>query len=80
MQDVVVPVTDEVLAKSVVDSHLKSQPKGANLDDISVSNSQDDFPATARPVDPETSRMHFIHHSSFLLLIYMRNPLEHAAF
>ncbi|XP_058102706.1 DNA replication licensing factor MCM2 isoform X1 [Magnolia sinica] len=53
VKDIVDPVTDEMLAKFVVDSHFKSQPKGANLDDKSVGNSQDDFPASAMPVDPE---------------------------
>lgn len=44
------PVTDEMLAKFVVDSHFKSQPKGANNDDKSVSESQD---ASGMPIDPE---------------------------
>lgn len=44
------PVTDEMLAKFVVDSHFKSQPKGANNDDKSVSESQD---ASGMPTDPE---------------------------
>ncbi|KAF9622874.1 hypothetical protein IFM89_035004 [Coptis chinensis] len=53
VKDVVDPVIDEMLASFVVDSHFKSQPKGANLDDTSVNNSQGDSPASARPVDPE---------------------------
>jgi DNA replication licensing factor MCM2 len=48
LQDVVDPVTDEMLAKFVVDSHFKSQPKGGNND--SVSESQD---ASGMPTDPE---------------------------
>ncbi|AES91988.2 putative DNA helicase [Medicago truncatula] len=48
VKDVVDPVTDEMLAKFVVDSHFKSQPKGANND--SVSESQD---ASGMPIDPE---------------------------
>lgn len=52
MQDIVDPVTDEMLAQFVVDSHYKSQAKGANLDK-SISNSQDEFPDSAMPVDPE---------------------------
>lgn len=52
MQDIVDPVADEMLAQFVVGSHFKSQPKGANLDK-STSNSHDDFPASARPVDAE---------------------------
>ena len=46
------PVADEMLAKFVVDSHFKSQPKGGNRDDKSVSESQDDY-ASAMPADPE---------------------------
>ena len=43
MQDVVDPVTDEMLAKFVVDSHFKSQPKGANMDDMTLDESQEDI-------------------------------------
>lgn len=53
VQDVVDPVTDEMLARFVVDSHARSQPKGVNLEDQPVSNSQDDLLASARPADPE---------------------------
>ncbi|XP_043717807.1 DNA replication licensing factor MCM2-like [Telopea speciosissima] len=53
VKDVVDPDTDEMLAKFVVDSHFKSQPKGANMDDKSVSNSIEDPPASVRPVDLE---------------------------
>lgn len=53
LQDIVDPVTDEMLAKFVVDSHFKSQPKGANMDDRSVSESHEDNQASARPVDTE---------------------------
>ncbi|MED6130380.1 MCM DNA helicase complex subunit [Stylosanthes scabra] len=52
VKDVVDPVTDEMLAKFVVDSHSKSQPKGGNRDDKSVTESQDDY-ASGVPVDPE---------------------------
>ncbi|KAK9277392.1 hypothetical protein L1049_006935 [Liquidambar formosana] len=52
VKDVVDPITDEMLAKFVVDSHFKSQPKGANLDK-SLSDSQEDSQPSARPVDPE---------------------------
>ncbi|KAK4261677.1 hypothetical protein QN277_004640 [Acacia crassicarpa] len=34
VKDVVDPVTDEMLARFVVDSHFKSQPKGANMDSL----------------------------------------------
>ncbi|XP_073307306.1 DNA replication licensing factor MCM2 [Primulina huaijiensis] len=46
IKDVVDPVTDEMLAQFVVDSHCKSQPKGANLGDRSTTNSQDDVQAS----------------------------------
>lgn len=52
LQDVVDPVTDEMLAKFVVDSHFKSKPKGGNRDEKSFSESQDVF-ASAMPADPE---------------------------
>ena len=54
MQDVVDPVADELLAEFVVDSHFKSQAKGANIDDRSYSESQEDQ-ASARPVDSEVA-------------------------
>lgn len=47
------PVTDEMLANFVVDSHFKSQPKGGHSDDKPVSESNEDNQASARPVDPE---------------------------
>ncbi|XP_057950035.1 DNA replication licensing factor MCM2 [Malania oleifera] len=53
VKDVVDPVTDEMLAKFVVDSHFKSQPKGANIDEKSFSESQEDIQASARLIDPE---------------------------
>lgn len=53
MQDIVDPVADEMLAKFVVDSHFKSQPKGANIDDRPLSESQEDVQASAGLVDPE---------------------------
>ncbi|KAM7468806.1 hypothetical protein LguiB_016368 [Lonicera macranthoides] len=53
VKDVVDPVVDEMLAKFVVDSHFKSQPKGANLDDKSAGNSQEDIKASATTADPE---------------------------
>ncbi|KAB2064173.1 hypothetical protein ES319_A09G002800v1 [Gossypium barbadense] len=51
VKDVVDPVTDEMLAKFVVDSHFRSQPKGANLDDKAFSESQEEAQASARPDD-----------------------------
>ncbi|KAG6422471.1 hypothetical protein SASPL_119043 [Salvia splendens] len=53
VKDVVDPVTDEMLAQFVVDSHYKSQPKGSNFDDRSVNNSQDENQASAGETDPE---------------------------
>ena len=52
IQDVVDPVTDEILAKFVVESHFNSQPKGANMDEKSSSESQDVY-AAAMPADPD---------------------------
>lgn len=51
MQDVVDPVTDEMLAKFVVDSHFRSQPKGANIDDKAFSESQEESQAPAGLAD-----------------------------
>ena len=44
---------DEMLAKFVVDSHFKYQPKGANLDDKSINNSQEDIDASVMMMDLE---------------------------
>lgn len=51
MQDLVDPVTDEMLARFVVDSHSKSQPKGARMEDELASLPQED----TSPADPEVS-------------------------
>ncbi|KAL6519058.1 hypothetical protein OROHE_017482 [Orobanche hederae] len=53
VKDVVDPVMDEMLAQFVVDSHYKSQPKGANFDHRSTTNSQDDVQDSGRQTDPE---------------------------
>ncbi|GAB2292715.1 hypothetical protein Dimus_026952 [Dionaea muscipula] len=53
VKDVVDPVTDEMLAKFVVDSHFKSQPKGANIEDKSLNTSTDDPDDLSNQVDPE---------------------------
>ncbi|PPS02689.1 hypothetical protein GOBAR_AA17975 [Gossypium barbadense] len=45
VKDVVDPVTDEMLAKFVVDSHFRSQPKGANIDDKAFNESQEESQA-----------------------------------
>ncbi|GAB4841999.1 hypothetical protein Ancab_011958 [Ancistrocladus abbreviatus] len=50
---VVDPVTDEMLAKFVVDSHFKSQLKGANIEDKSISISQEDPEQYSLHADPE---------------------------
>ncbi|KAF7839448.1 DNA replication licensing factor MCM2 [Senna tora] len=41
VKDIVDPVTDEMLAKFVVESHFKSQPKGANIDETSLNEAHD---------------------------------------
>ncbi|KAA3484192.1 DNA replication licensing factor MCM2-like [Gossypium australe] len=51
VKDVVDPVTDEMLAKFVVDSHFRSQPKGANIDDKAFSESQEESQAPAGLAD-----------------------------
>ncbi|GFZ20970.1 minichromosome maintenance (MCM2/3/5) family protein [Actinidia rufa] len=53
VKDVVDPVQDEMLAKFVVDSHFKSQPKGGTIDDKSIGNSQEEVEASGLPVDTE---------------------------
>ncbi|CAN6483834.1 unnamed protein product [Victoria cruziana] len=49
VKDLVDPVTDEMLARFVVDSHSKSQPKGARMEDELASLPQED----TSPADPE---------------------------
>ncbi|XVF86157.1 hypothetical protein PTKIN_Ptkin18bG0017600 [Pterospermum kingtungense] len=51
VKDVVDPVTDEMLARFVVDSHFRSQPKGANIDDKAFSESQEETQASTEPAD-----------------------------
>ncbi|KAL1550542.1 MCM DNA helicase complex subunit [Salvia divinorum] len=51
VKDVVDPVTDEMLAQFVVDSHYNSQPKGSKFDDRN--DSQDKNHASAGQSDPE---------------------------
>lgn len=53
VKDVVDPVIDEMLATFVVDSHFKSQPKGANLDDASANSQGEEDPESIMPLDPE---------------------------
>lgn len=53
MQDIVDPFTDEMLARFVVDSHARSQPKGANLEDRVPTDVDDDPLAAARQADPD---------------------------
>ncbi|KAM6588442.1 DNA replication licensing factor MCM2 [Cannabis sativa] len=53
VKDVVDPIADEMLAKFVVDSHFKSQAKGAHIEDKTFSESQDDVQMSGEPADPE---------------------------
>lgn len=53
MQDIVDPFTDEMLARFVVDSHARSQPKGGNLEDRVVADEEDDPLTVARNADPD---------------------------
>lgn len=66
MQDIVDPITDEMLATFVVDSHARSQPKGSTLEDHPASISQEDFLASDRPVDQEVTFFRFILFKHFL--------------
>ncbi|KAH0905988.1 hypothetical protein HID58_037815 [Brassica napus] len=50
VKDVVDPVTDEMLAEFVVNSHFKSQPKGGKMDD---SEPQDGVQGSSGSSDPE---------------------------
>ncbi|KAE8730128.1 hypothetical protein F3Y22_tig00003041pilonHSYRG00915 [Hibiscus syriacus] len=51
VKDVVDSVTDEMLAQFVVDSHFRSQPKSANMDDRASSESQEETRAYAGLAD-----------------------------
>ncbi|KAM3404195.1 hypothetical protein ACQJBY_007341 [Aegilops geniculata] len=53
LQDIVDPFTDEMLARFVVDSHARSQPKGGNLEDRVVADEEDDPLTVARNADPD---------------------------
>ncbi|GJN13092.1 hypothetical protein PR202_ga31426 [Eleusine coracana subsp. coracana] len=53
VKDIVDPFTDEMLARFVVDSHARSQPKGANLEDRVATDLDDDPLAAARQADPD---------------------------
>lgn len=50
LQDIVDPVTDEMLARFVVDSHARSIPKGSNLEERAQSGNDG-----AGPTDPDVS-------------------------
>ncbi|KAH9603373.1 hypothetical protein KSS87_020982 [Heliosperma pusillum] len=53
VKDVVDPITDEMLARFVVDSHFRSKASGFNIDDRSMGNSQEDADHLANQIDPE---------------------------
>ncbi|KAL6630518.1 hypothetical protein ACP70R_028591 [Stipagrostis hirtigluma subsp. patula] len=53
VKDIVDPFTDEMLARFVVVSHVRSQPKGANLEDRVATDVDDDPLAAARQADPD---------------------------
>lgn len=54
-----------MLAKFVVDSHFKSQAKGANLDDRAANNAQEDADMTPSQMDPEVSTQNILFLPSF---------------
>ena len=66
-------MADEMLAKFVVDSHFKSQPKGAILDDKSLSESQDDVQPSGDAADPEVYTFFHTHPALLLLLLELFN-------
>lgn len=53
VKDVVDPVRDEMLARFVVDSHAKSQPKGSNIEETPAGLSQDESSNLGNPSDVE---------------------------
>eukprot|EP01018_Ginkgo_biloba_P017870 Gb_10893 [translate_table: standard] len=53
VKDVVDPVRDEMLARFVVDSHSKSQPKGSNLEETPASLSEEHSTPSGSVPDPE---------------------------
>lgn len=73
------PVTDEMLAQFVVDSHCKSQPKGSNFDDRSVNNSQDENQASAGETDPEVLILISCYHLSHSNIILICNSISFSA-
>ena len=61
VQDIVDPVRDEMLAKFVVDSHFRSQPKGSE----EMNMDGDDAPASLENLDPEVNfGMFFLRYSN----------------
>jgi DNA replication licensing factor MCM2 len=55
VKDVVDPVTDEMLAEFVVNSHFKSQPKGGKMED---SDPEDGIQGSSGSTDPEVCDFH----------------------
>ncbi|KAM0896189.1 hypothetical protein ACQ4PT_023342 [Festuca glaucescens] len=53
VKDIVDPFMDEMLARFVVDSHARSQPKGANLEERVAVDEEDDPFTVARQADPD---------------------------
>lgn len=85
LQDVVDPVIDEMLAKFVVDSHFKSQAKGAHLGDKPLGHSQEDAEAFTMTDDPEVyncvwlhthTHIHILDFSTFLTMLDCHTFLE----
>lgn len=87
MQDIVDPFTDEMLARFVVDSHARSQPKGANLEDRVPTDVEDDPLAAARQADPDVRTLCTSHNRNIFLLnfivfnkiLYFLDPLSRHA-
>lgn len=62
-----------MLAKFVIDSHFKSQPKGVNLDDKSKNESEEDIQVADREIDPEV-RIRDPTQSFFQFLLVLLKP------
>jgi DNA replication licensing factor MCM2 len=59
-----------MLARFVVDSHARSQPKGANLEDRVTADMDDDPLAAARQADPDVRSLAITTEKLFSILCF----------
>jgi DNA replication licensing factor MCM2 len=59
-----------MLARFVVDSHARSQPKGANLEDRVAADMDDDPLAAARQADPDVRSLAITTEKLFSILCF----------